>query len=290
MSWTRPRSVSTTRGVKALLTSARSRVWSGGSRNSMDARARTLRPAAEAALEQRLVAALAEPRVAQEGQDVVVPGEDVEPERMAVDGILRPQAMEGRIRVREEVGIEEVQLAHARPPTERVYWAIDPAAVTENSLGVDAIAMARRHARACRSPGPEGGMRWRRDRSASYHRQRRSRHPAWRRRYSARSRRPEPHGIGRPRQLGSRPCGVSAPPAARAQPVACTRARWTPLAVPRVAPHDRSLPSSPSEQARFSWLRPGRSTTLRRTWSGSRRRSPPAGTPRRSSSERRRSR
>ena len=36
MSWTRPRSVSTTRGVKALLTSARSRVWSGGSRNSMD--------------------------------------------------------------------------------------------------------------------------------------------------------------------------------------------------------------------------------------------------------------
>ena len=36
MAWMRPRSVSTTRGVKALLTSARSRVWSGGSRNSMD--------------------------------------------------------------------------------------------------------------------------------------------------------------------------------------------------------------------------------------------------------------
>ena len=37
MASTCPRSVSTTRGVNALLTSARSRVWSGGSRNSIDA-------------------------------------------------------------------------------------------------------------------------------------------------------------------------------------------------------------------------------------------------------------
>ncbi len=249
-----------------------------------------LRPAAEAALEQRLVAALAEPRIAQEGQDVVVPGEDVEPERMAVDGILRPQAMEGRIRVREEVGIEEVQLAHAPSDGASVLRPSIPAPSRKIHLALTPSPSAPAPCSGVPVPGAGGGMRWRRDRSASYHRQRRSRHPAWRRRSSARSRRPEPHGIGRPRQLGSRPCGVSAPPAARAQPVACTRAGWTPLAVPRVAPHGRSLPSSPSEQARFSWLRPGRSTTLRRTWSRSSRRSPPAGTPRRSSSARRRSR
>ena len=36
MSWMWGRSPSTTRGVNALLTSPRSRVWSGGSRSSMD--------------------------------------------------------------------------------------------------------------------------------------------------------------------------------------------------------------------------------------------------------------
>ena len=118
MAWTCPRSVSTTRGVNALLTSARSRVWSGGSRNSIDSGSHgPLRPAAEAALEERLVAALAEARVPEEGRDVVVPGEDVEPERMAVDGLLGAKLVVGGIRILEERGIEEVQRVHARPPT-----------------------------------------------------------------------------------------------------------------------------------------------------------------------------
>ncbi len=38
--WTRPRSRSTIRGVNALATSRRSRVWSGGSRSSMPLRIR----------------------------------------------------------------------------------------------------------------------------------------------------------------------------------------------------------------------------------------------------------
>ncbi len=117
-SWTCPRSVSTTRGVNALLTSARRRVWSGGSRNSIDARARTLRPARRSG--SRRAPGIRSCRTAGRGGrlgHVVVPGEDVEPERVAVDGVLGPQPVEGRIRILEERGIEEVQRGHARPPS-----------------------------------------------------------------------------------------------------------------------------------------------------------------------------
>jgi hypothetical protein len=48
---------------------------------------RALRTGAEPALDQGLIPALAEPRVAQEGRDVGVPGQDVEAERVAMDRI-----------------------------------------------------------------------------------------------------------------------------------------------------------------------------------------------------------
>ena len=81
---------------------------------------RAVRPAAEAGLEERLVSTLAEARVPEEARHVVVPGEDVEPERVAVDGVLGAKPVVGGIRILEERGIEEVQLSHARPPTRRV--------------------------------------------------------------------------------------------------------------------------------------------------------------------------
>ena len=79
-----------------------------------------VRRGAEPALDEGLVPALAEARVAEQGGDVVVPGQHVEPQPMAVDGVLGPEPMEGGVRVREELGVEEVQLGHARRPARRV--------------------------------------------------------------------------------------------------------------------------------------------------------------------------
>jgi hypothetical protein len=77
-----------------------------------------VRRGAEPALHQGLVPALAEARVAEDDGDVLVPGQHVEPEGMMVDGILGPEAVVCRIRVGQELGVEEVQRAHLTCPAE----------------------------------------------------------------------------------------------------------------------------------------------------------------------------
>ncbi len=76
---------------------------------------RRVGPAAEARLEEGLVSALPEARVAEERGDVVVAREDEEPEGMPVDRRFGAEPMVDGIRIGEEAGIEEVELAHARP-------------------------------------------------------------------------------------------------------------------------------------------------------------------------------
>ena len=88
----RARSASTTRGVKAWLTSDRRRVWSGGSRNIIRLEptwrtglsADALGPSAE------LGRVGAEPGVAQDGGAVVVAGEDPAAVGSVVDGLVLP--------------------------------------------------------------------------------------------------------------------------------------------------------------------------------------------------------